>query len=169
MTPEEHKAQSDATLKVIHDMEVALGNNSNEMQKYFHEGFRWMGNYGCGTKNNLDEFRNNWQLPLRAAFTDRIYKTDKFLADGEWASCFGQIEATHSGTFMGIKATGKRVTIPYMDFWRVEGGKIADNRVSVDFPSILAQLGEDVFANRGWESFDEGLEAPPKPKKPKMP
>jgi predicted ester cyclase len=163
MTPEEHKAQSNATLKVITEMEAALGENSNEMQKHFQEGFRWIGNYGCGTKNSLDEFRRNWQLPLRAAFTERVYNTDKTLVDGEWASCFGHIEATHSGTFMGVEATGKRIKIPYMDFWRIEEGRIADNWVSVDFPSILAQLGEDVFAGRGWESFDQNSATPPRP------
>ena len=29
--------------------------------------------------------------------------------DGDWAACFGKIEGTHSGEFMGIKPTGKRV------------------------------------------------------------
>ncbi len=59
-------------------MEEALEANSNTMEKHFHKDFRWMGNQGCGTKHNLEEFRNNWQLPLRAAFTNRVYKTDKY-------------------------------------------------------------------------------------------
>ena len=42
----------------------------------------------------------------------------------------------------------------YMDFWKIEDGKIADNWVSVDFAHVLAQLGEDVFGGRGWESLD---------------
>ena len=114
-------------------------------------------------KNSLAEFRANWQLPLRAAFTEREYKTEKFLADGEWASCFGHIEATHSGAFMGIPATGKRVKIPYMDFWRVEDGRIIDNPVSVDFAAVMAQLGVDVFGGEGWEAYDRGEKSPPKP------
>ena len=104
------------------------------------------------------------KLPLRAAFTEREYKTDRFLADGEWASCFGHIEATHSGTFMGIAATGKRVKIHYMDFWLVRDGKIADNWVSVDYAMVLAQLGRDVCAGEGWENFDNGTRIPPVPK-----
>ncbi|MEM1299086.1 MAG: ester cyclase [Pseudomonadota bacterium] len=144
-------------------MEDALGANSNDMAVYFHEDFKWRGNQGCGTKNSLAEFRANWQLPLRAAFTEREYKTEKFLADGEWAACFGHIEATHSGPFMGIPATGKRVTIPYMDFWHVKDGRIADNPVSVDFASVLAQLGVDVFGGEGWEAYDKGEKDPPTP------
>lgn len=161
MTPEE---KAEATRQVIIRMEEALGANSDDMGAHFHEDFRWMGNRGCGTKPGLDAFRRNWQLPLRAAFTERDYQTEKFICEGEWASCFGHIEATHSGTFMGIAPTGKRVKIPYMDFWKVTDGRIADNWVSVDFPAVLAQLGRDVFDGQGWEHFDDGTLTPPNAK-----
>ena len=64
---------------------------------------------------------------------------------------------------MGIPATGKRIKIPYMDFWEVRDGKIADNRVSVDFALVLQQLGVDVFDGKGWENYDAGKTVPPKP------
>lgn len=160
MTPTEQAA---ATRGVIMRMEAALGANSNDMAAHFHDDFRWIGNQGCGTKPGLQAFRNNWQLPLRAAFTERSYMTDRLICEGEWASCFGHIEATHSGTFMGIAATGKRLKIPYMDFWQIRDGRIADNWVSVDFAFVLAQLGRDVFDGHGWEHFDDGSLAPPHP------
>ena len=163
MTAEDHDARSAATLDVIHRMEAALGAGSNDMAAHFHEDFLWRGNRGCGTKRGLAEFRANWQLPLRAAFTERTYLTEKFLADGDWAACFGHIEATHSGPFMGIAPTGRRIRIPYMDFWRVEDGRIADNPVFVDFAEVLHQLGRDVFAGEGWEAYDAGAKTPPRP------
>ena len=163
MTSEEHARQSAESLAIVTAMEAGLAANSNTMQDHFHDDFRWMGNYGSGTKNGIAEFRRNWQLPLRSAFTDRDYKTDRFLADGVNVSCFGHIEATHSGTFMGIKATGSRVKIPYMDFWEVRDGKIADNWVSVDLASVLAQLGRDVFEGEGWEAFDRNEKEAPTP------
>ncbi len=156
-----HMARSQASLAAVRRMEAGLANAENDMTAYFHEDFLWRGNQGCGVKKGIAEFRANWQLPLRAAFSDRVYKTEKFIADGEWAACFGHIEATHSGPFMGIAPTGKRVRIPYMDFWLVVDGRIKDNPVSVDFASVLAQLGHDVFGGKGWEAFDEGLATPP--------
>lgn len=159
----DHNEQSKMTLSIIKAMEEALSTNSNNMEKHFHKDFRWMGNNGCGTKKSLEEFRNNWQLPLRAAFSDRIYNTDKFLVDGEWASCFGHIDAIHSGEFMGIAPTNKRVKIHYTDFWEVKDGLIIDNWVTVDFPSILSQLDVDVFNGQGWEAYDRGEIAPAKP------
>ena len=158
-----YNEQSTKTLAAVKAMEDALATNSNNMEKHFHKDFRWMGNNGCGTKKSLEEFRNNWQLPLRAAFSDRIYNTDKFLVDGEWASCFGHIDAIHSGEFMGIAPTNKRVKIHYTDFWEVKDGLIIDNWVTVDFPSILSQLDVDVFNGQGWEAYDRGEIAPAKP------
>ncbi|WP_394689179.1 ester cyclase [Hoeflea sp.] len=155
----EHARTSAESLAVVRRMEDALAAGSNDMRAHFHEDFRWMGNYGCGTKHGVEAFRRAWQLPFRAAFSERQYRTERFMADGEWVSCFGHIDATHSGVFMGVEATGKRIKIPYIDFWLVRDGKIADNWVSVDFALVLAQLGKDVFAGEGWETFD-GNETP---------
>lgn len=155
--------ESQASLDAVKRMEAGLAAQEDDMTAYFHDDFLWRGNAGCGTKRGVEEFRRNWQLPFRAAFTDRVYKTERFLADGAWAACFGHIEATHSGAFMGIPPTGRRVTIPYMDFWRVEDGRIADNPVAVDFPHVLAQLGVDVFGGEGWEAYDRGERVPPRP------
>ncbi len=161
MTPEDHHARSQETLAAVRRMEDGLAAGELDMTRYFHEDFLWRGNTGCGTKRGIEAFRQHWQKPLRAAFTDRDYRTEHFMADGEWAACFGYIEATHSGTFMGIAPTGKRVRIPYMDFWRVEDGRIVDNPVSVDFAHVLEQLGRDVFGGEGWEAYDRGEKEPP--------
>ena len=158
-----HEERTAASLAAVKRMELGLAANEMDMSKYFTEDFVWRGNQGCGTKRGIAEFQRNWQFPLRAAFTDRDYITEHFMADSEWASCFGHIEGTHSGPFMGIPATGKRIKIPYMDFWRIEDGRIADNPVSVDFASVMMQLGVDVFGGEGWESYDNGEKTPDKP------
>jgi predicted ester cyclase len=112
----EHARKSAESLAVVRRMEDALAAGSNDMRAHFHDDFRWIGNYGCGTKNGVDAFRRAWQLPFRAAFSERDYRTERFMADGEWVSCFGHIEATHSGVFMGIEATGKRIKNPVYRF-----------------------------------------------------
>ncbi|MFK8079411.1 MAG: ester cyclase [Granulosicoccus sp.] len=144
-----HALQSATSVVVVQAMEHVLAAGSDDMHTHFHDDFLWVGNVGCGTKHGVDEFRRNWQLPRRTAFTDRHYNTERFLADGAWVSCFGHIEATHSGVFMGIDPSNKRVKIPYIDFWLVRDEKIADNWVSVDFAAVLAELGVDVFDGKG--------------------
>ena len=130
---------------------------------FFSETFRWMGNSGCGTKNGIRDFQNNWQKPFQAAFHDKVCIDEARLYMGEWAAAFGRQEATHGGDFMGVPASKKRVEIRYMDFWKVVDDKIVDNWVMVDFPHVLAQLGVDVFNGEGWETFDRGEKIPPAP------
>ena len=137
----------------------------DDIGQFFASQFRWIGNFGCGTKNGLDAFQDNWQKPFQAAFSDKVCIDEARLYMGEWAAAFGRQEAIHSGEFMGIPATGKKVDIRYMDFWKVEDGKIVDNWVMVDFPSVLSQLGVDCFSGQGWEAFDKGTKTPPTPER----
>lgn len=153
-----------ATRAVIEGMVDGLNDHRiDDIGQFFAEGFRWMGNAGCGIKTGLQEFQDNWQRPFQAAFSDKVCVDEARLFMGEWAAAFGRQEATHSGTFMGVAPTGKRVQIRYMDFWKVEDGKITDNWVMVDFPHVLAQLGVDVFNGEGWEAYDRGDKVPPRP------
>ena len=144
------------TQKVIEGMVDGLNDHRiSDIGEFFDESFSWMGNTGCGTKNGLREFQENWQKPFQAAFSEKVCIDEARLFMGEWAAAFGRQEAIHSGDFMGIQATGKKVYIKYMDFWKVENGKITNNWVMVDFPYILKQLGTDCFGGKGWEKYDE--------------
>ena len=159
-------SKTDATRAVIEGMVDGLNDHRiDDIGQFFASQFRWMGNFGCGTKNGLDAFQDNWQKPFQAAFSDKVCIDEARLYMGEWAAAFGRQEAIHSGEFMGIPATGKKVDIRYMDFWKVEDGKIVDNWVMVDFPSVLSQLGVDCFTGQGWEAFDKGTKTPPTPER----
>ena len=164
LTRDNDPAATEATRGVIEDMVDGLNDHRiADIGEFFADGFRWMGNAGCGFKEGLREFQEAWQKPFQAAFSDKVCIDEARLFDGQWAAAFGRQEATHSGTFMGIEPTGKRITIRYMDFWKVEEGRITDNWVMVDFPHVLAQLGVDVFGGEGWEAFDRGEKVPPRP------
>ncbi|MEK9639723.1 MAG: ester cyclase [Alphaproteobacteria bacterium] len=159
-------SKTNATREVIEGMVDGLNDHRiDDIGQFFASQFRWMGNFGCGTKIGLDAFQDNWQKPFQAAFSDKVCIDEARLYMGEWAAAFGRQEAIHSGEFMGIPATGKKVDIRYMDFWKVEDGKIVDNWVMVDFPSVLSQLGVDCFSGQGWEAFDKGTKTPPTPER----
>lgn len=164
LTKNTDPGKTEETRRVIEGMVDGLNDHRiKDIGEFFSDSFRWMGNTGCGTKNGLQEFQSNWQAPFQAAFSDKICTDEARLFMGEWAAAFGSQQAVHSGDFMGIPATGKQVEIRYMDFWKVEHGKIVDNWVMVDFPFVLAQLGVDCFNGEGWENFDKGLKQPPSP------
>ena len=156
--------KTNETRKVIESMVDGLKDHRiNDIGEFFATGFNWIGNFGCGTKKGLREFQDNWQRPFQAAFSDKVCIDEARIFMGEWGAAFGRQEATHSGEFLGVAPTQKRVEIRYMDFWKVVDGKIVDNYVSVDFAWVLKQLGVDVFNGEGWESFDKGEKTAPRP------
>lgn len=164
LTRDTDMSKTAETKAVIEGMVDGLNDHRiGDIGEFFAQSFHWMGNTGCGTKPDLQAFQDNWQKPFQAAFHDKVCVDEARLYMGEWAAAFGRQEATHGGTFMGIKPTGKRIEIRYMDFWKVEDGRITDNYVMVDFPYVLAQLGVDCFNGEGWEAFDRGDKEPPKP------
>jgi predicted ester cyclase len=166
LTRDTDMSKTEETRAVIEGMVDGLNDHRIvDIGEFFDESFRWMGNTGCGTKEGVREFQDNWQKPFQAAFSDKVCVDEARLYMGEWAAAFGRQEAVHSGTFMGVKPSGKKIQIRYMDFWKVERGKITDNWVMVDFPHVLAQLGVDVFNGQGWEAFDCGEKAPPSPRR----
>lgn len=155
LTRDNDLTKTEETLGVIDAMVDGLNDHDIEnMSRFFCDSFRWMGNAGCGYKEGLKEFQENWQKPFQAAFSDKVCIDEARITQGEWCAAFGRQEAIHSGEFMGIAPTGKRVEIRYMDFWKVVDGKIVDNWVMVDFPSVMQQLGRDPFDGQGWESRD---------------
>ena len=164
LTRDNDLSKTEETRAVIEGMVDGLNDHEIDgMGAFFAEGFRWMGNAGCGTKTGLREFQDNWQRPFQAAFSDKVCIDEARIFQGEWGACFGAQHAVHTGEFMGIPPTGKRVEIRYMDFWKVRDGKIVDNWVMVDFPHVMRQLGVDPFGGHGWEVYDEGHKTPPRP------
>ncbi|MEN0041281.1 MAG: ester cyclase [Pseudomonadota bacterium] len=152
LTKDNDASKLEDTRRVIETMVDGLNDHRiADIGEFFHADFRWMGNAGCGYKEGLEEFQEGWQKPFQEAFSDKVCIDEARLYDGEWAAAFGRQEAVHSGEFMGLKPTGKKVVIRYMDFWKVQNGKITDNWVMVDFPGVLRQLGVDIFNGHGWE------------------
>ena len=157
LTKDNDLSKTEETMSVINAMVDGLNDHDiDHMDRFFSQSFRWIGNAGCGFKNSLKEFQDNWQRPFQAAFSDKVCFDEARITQGEWCAAFGRQEAIHSGPFMGVEPTGKRVEIRYMDFWKVVDGKIIDNYVMVDFPYVMKQLGIDAFNGHGWEANDSG-------------
>ena len=76
------------------------------------------------------------QSAFRANFTieDMIVEGDKVVV--RWTN-----QVVHQGTFFGIPATGKRVTVQGIDIIRMRDGKMAEHWDVVDLLSVLQQLG----------------------------
>jgi predicted ester cyclase len=52
---------------------------------------------------------------------------------------------TFKDDYLGVKADGRSLTLRVMDFYRCEGGQIAENWVLLDYVDLFAQMGVDLI------------------------
>ena len=91
LTASNNLDKTDATLATIDAMVDGLNDHDiDNMGRFFSDSFRWMGNAGCGFKDGLKEFQENWQRPFQAAFSDKVCIDEARIAQGEWCAAFGR-------------------------------------------------------------------------------
>jgi len=74
-------------------------------------------------------------------FPDLQITIDDLVAEGDKVTKVWTARCTHKGNFMGIPATGKRVVVKGIYVYRVEGGKFAENWISMDNLGMMQQIG----------------------------
>jgi predicted ester cyclase len=78
---------------------------------------------------------------LRAAFPDRADFIEDMIAEDDRVGMLWRLTGTHRGNFLGIPATGKKIDIYEIGFFRVSDGKITDGWFMADEAGLLKQLG----------------------------
>jgi predicted ester cyclase len=113
-------------------------------EAFWSEDMIWRGPAGIGTKHSLKQYQEEHQHPFLHAFPDKKAFDEIRIAEGDYVAATGYQQATHSGDWLGILASGVPVKVRYMDFWRVEGDKLVENWVLIDILDFLEQVGYDV-------------------------
>ena len=155
------KIEGQKTLDLTNAMLDALGEydgktlDSMAQERFWDKkNMMWYGPSGIGTTRGLKGFQDNHQLPFLLGFPDRgiIPKIGKDyfaqIGDGHYSCDFGfpAMYGTHNGDgWLGLKATGKKVTLRVVDYWRREGDKLKENWVFIDLIDALEQLGVNIF------------------------
>jgi len=85
---------------------------------------------------------------LRSAFPDLQITPDRLIADEENVVVAYTLSGTHRGSFQGVLATGKHVSVRGMQIGRFEAGKIVERWGTTDELGILRQLGVDPTASQ---------------------
>ena len=78
---------------------------------------------------------------FRAAFSDIRATVDDQIADGDAVAWRWTFQGTHSGAFMGIPPTSKRITLTGISIDRLAGGKFVERWDSADTLGMMQQLG----------------------------
>ena len=78
----------------------------------------------------------------RSAFSDVADTVEDIIGEGDRVVTRWRLQATHTGDFRGIPATGKRITMTGIGIFRFsEEGKVVESWDSMDQLGMMQQLG----------------------------
>ncbi|MBL8956876.1 MAG: ester cyclase [Myxococcaceae bacterium] len=77
---------------------------------------------------------------LRAAFPDLAVRIDDLISEGDRVAVRDEIIGTHQGTFNGIAATGRKVSVGRISFYKLKDGQIAETWSQLDMAGLMRQL-----------------------------
>jgi steroid delta-isomerase-like uncharacterized protein len=84
---------------------------------------------------------------LRSAFPDFHAVIHWQVADGDLVTTFKTYHGTHEGSFLGIAATGKKISFETVDAMRVRNGQIVEHWGVANLYKLMEQLGALPLAN----------------------
>jgi predicted ester cyclase len=76
-----------------------------------------------------------------AAFSDVKRFEEDMIAEGDKVAFRSTLEATHTGEFMGVAGSGKRISVVEMGIMRIADGKIAEMWGLLDTMGLMRQIG----------------------------
>lgn len=92
------------------------------------------GNYGT-----LEDERRTMRLH-RVAFPDKRTEIHRIVANADLVACQCSTSATHTGRYLDLEPTGKRVLIHEMMFNRVRDGRLCETWAITDGPGFYEQI-----------------------------
>jgi steroid delta-isomerase-like uncharacterized protein len=93
-----------------------------------------------GLPNTRQGVRQFFEM-FRGAFPDLKMSPEDIIAEGDKVVIRARLQGTHSGEFMGIPATGKKIDLPVIDIMRFQGGKAIEHWGAMDSGMMMQQLG----------------------------
>jgi predicted SnoaL-like aldol condensation-catalyzing enzyme len=117
-TPEENKALVLRFIDALSKGDVAGAAACFDAERYYSHAYEadlagtWeqqKANYRSGTWSDVE--------------TERL----AVIADGDRVAYLANFTGTHTGPFLGIPPSGRRVTIPMLETWRIDGDKIVEH------------------------------------------
>jgi len=75
------------------------------------------------------------------ALPDLAHPFEELIAEGDKVAFRGRYEGTHTEDFMGVPASGRRISVVGVGVFHVADGKVAEFWVSPDRMSLMQQIG----------------------------
>jgi predicted ester cyclase len=82
----------------------------------------------------------NFQENVASRLTGMVPTEDDIVQDDEMLVIRGSYQVTHTGEFLGVPPTGRRVSYDWVDMYRVTGGRIVWRYLLCDWKGLQDQL-----------------------------
>ncbi len=148
-------AAADTSMRLVLQMFAGLASfdgknlDSMDMPRFWHPNMMWYGPCGIGSSRGVGGFQRHHQGPFLHAFPDRRGNGHRArVAEGQYVGSTGwpSVVATHAGDYLGVPATGRRIGMRVMDWWRHDGQLLTENWVLIDLPHLMLQMDVDLLA-----------------------
>jgi steroid delta-isomerase-like uncharacterized protein len=84
---------------------------------------------------------NNVVTTCRAAFHGLHVIIEDMMADGDRVACRFTARGVHTGEFMGLPPTGRKIAMTGIEIFRLQEGKIAELWGEANLTGLMQQLG----------------------------
>ncbi|MCX4155958.1 MULTISPECIES: ester cyclase [Paraburkholderia] len=78
---------------------------------------------------------------MRAGFPDIQWTLEEMIAENDTVAARFIMRGTHQATFFGVPASGKKIQVQAVNFYRFSNGKIVEERGQPDLLALLQQIG----------------------------
>jgi predicted ester cyclase len=78
---------------------------------------------------------------VRNTYPDLKLSIDNQIAEGEWVATCYTMRGTHTGLWMGIKPTGKRIEVTGVNIDRIIDNKIVEHGGAANMFDVLLEIG----------------------------
>ena len=78
---------------------------------------------------------------MRGGFPDIQWKLEEMIAEGDQVAARFTMRGTHQGNFFGVPATGRKIEVKAMNFYRFSEGQIVEEHGQPDLLGLMQQIG----------------------------
>ena len=94
----------------------------------------------AGELRGRDGIRGLWEVFL-TGFPDLHSTIEDMISEGDKVVLRWRIEGTHTGDFMGVAPSNKKITLGITEIFRVENGQLVEAWDQFDQLSLMQQIG----------------------------
>jgi predicted ester cyclase len=117
-TPEDNKALVLRFMDALQRGDIATAANCFDAERYYSHAYE-------------ADLAGTWEQQ-KASFRAKVWSDVEseriaLVAEGDRVVHHGSFTGTHTGTFLGIPASGRRVTMQTLESWRIDGDKSVEH------------------------------------------